>query len=484
MVKEKKTMNGAKAAKAAAMEPEAAAVGGTRMSPKECLAVTIAEVRAEAAAEQAEEAASKVLPMDKKKGKKPGTATARKEDKALGTEKADAPKAQGPVQPKEAAGTPEKDAKVPAGAADAGPEPQQEAASGQEPPTQAIPAASSGTAMLSPMMRIEQEFKERANIIREQMRNIQRSFVSIGFQLHWIRNHNMYRLGNYKNVYEYAEKECGLGKTTCCNLISIIDNYAKRDSNGEILEDIEECYSNYSASQLVAMMGMPAELQQKVTPDMSVRAIRQLRKGQEAASSQPAAQAESGKADTGKGAEEKPTVATAEASKLDAVKDTAEQPAASTETAKLDAGKNVAERPVEASAEAGKPDTVKAATEQPVAPTETAKPDTVKGTAEQPTATTEAGKSDAVKGTAEKPAAPAEVTKPDAGKGAEKQPTAPAEAGKDAARQPVAKEKVTNTLFTCGDFYNYQRALDRINRLVEEALSKDATVIKIVCEQG
>lgn len=150
--------------------------------------------------------------------------------------------------------------------------------SGEEPerlPAPVIPPQVTG----SSLKRMSQEFSERSQIIREQMRNIQNAFITIGFQLHWIRENNMFRVLNYRNVYDYAEKEYGLKKTTCCNFISIIENYAERDENGEVIESIADCYRNYSASQLVAMLGMNEDMRQQVSPDMSVRAINRLRKG-------------------------------------------------------------------------------------------------------------------------------------------------------------------------------------------------------------
>lgn len=132
----------------------------------------------------------------------------------------------------------------------------------------------------SPLKLMKQEFQKRAQVIKEQMHNIQNAFITIGFQLHWICNNNMYRVLNYKNVYEYAKKEYGIKKTTCCNFISIIENYADRDENGEVIESISSCYRNYSAGQLVAMLGMPDEMKQQVSPDMSVRAIKRLKQGE------------------------------------------------------------------------------------------------------------------------------------------------------------------------------------------------------------
>lgn len=150
--------------------------------------------------------------------------------------------------------------------------------SGEEP--ESLPAPAMSTVIDSPLKRMKQEFAERAQVIKEQMRNIQNAFITIGFQLHWIRENNMFRVLNYKNVYEYAEKEYGIKKTTCCNFISIVENYADRDENGNVIESISDCYRNYSASQLVAMLGMSDEMKQQVSPDMSVRAINRLRKGE------------------------------------------------------------------------------------------------------------------------------------------------------------------------------------------------------------
>jgi len=131
----------------------------------------------------------------------------------------------------------------------------------------------------SPLKRMRQEFNERAGLIRREMRNIQNSFLMIGFQLHWIKENKMYRILDYKNICDYAEKEYGIKKSTCCNFINIIENYAERDEDGNVIESITECYRNFSSSQLLAMIGMPEDMQKQVTPDTPVRVIQQMKKG-------------------------------------------------------------------------------------------------------------------------------------------------------------------------------------------------------------
>lgn len=129
-----------------------------------------------------------------------------------------------------------------------------------------------------PDVQLQKEYKKRCNIIRKQVANIQNSFLVIAFQLYWIREHNMFRLEGCKNIYDYAEREYGIGRTSCCNLVCIVEHFASRDENGNVVECIADCYQNYTASQLVAMIGMSDETKAQVTPDMSVRTINKMRK--------------------------------------------------------------------------------------------------------------------------------------------------------------------------------------------------------------
>lgn len=129
-----------------------------------------------------------------------------------------------------------------------------------------------------PDVQLQREYKKRCNIIRKQVSNIQHSFLTIAFQLHWIREHNMFKLEGCKNIYDYAEREYGIGRTSCCNLVCIVEHFASRDENGNVIESLDKCYENYTASQFVAMIGMTDEGKKRITPDMSVRAINRLRK--------------------------------------------------------------------------------------------------------------------------------------------------------------------------------------------------------------
>lgn len=253
------------------------------------------KTEAKAGADKPEDPAAKTADKpdpDPSKAKKPA---AKPKAKAKVDVKPEPIKAENPTPKVEAKPEPIK-AETPATKAEAKPEPvkaenpapkaeaKPEPPKAQEEPTAGPPSVECKAQVVdSPLKMMKLEFDKRTNVIKQEMRNIQDSFLVIGFQLHWIKTNNMYRVLNYKNIMDYAEKEFGIKKTTCCNFINIIDTYAERDEHGEVIESIAECYRNFSSSQLIAMLGMPEEMQQQVTPDMTVREINRLRKGEPAA---------------------------------------------------------------------------------------------------------------------------------------------------------------------------------------------------------
>lgn len=126
--------------------------------------------------------------------------------------------------------------------------------------------------------QLQKEFKKRIGIIQKQIDKIQQGFLVIAFQLHWIKRHGLYQSLGYRNIYEFAETEYGIGRSSCGNFICIVDNYAEHGENGEIIESLPERYQNFTAYQLIAMLGMPEESRKRITPDMSVRLITRIKK--------------------------------------------------------------------------------------------------------------------------------------------------------------------------------------------------------------
>lgn len=130
-------------------------------------------------------------------------------------------------------------------------------------------------------LALSREFNKRSGIIEKNLATIENSFLTIAFQLHWIKKNNMHKQVGHKNIYDYAECIHGIGRTSCSNLICIVENFAERDEKGEVTEKIAECYRKFKQSQLVAMMGLSPEQIKKIDENTSVREINRMKQEKE-----------------------------------------------------------------------------------------------------------------------------------------------------------------------------------------------------------
>jgi len=122
------------------------------------------------------------------------------------------------------------------------------------------------------------------NKIKRAMYDVAQQFVYIGFLLWEVQEYGYYREHGYENVYQYAEVELDMKKTTVKNLIGI--NYAfgcrnERDSGGianSRTMSLQAPYTEFKYSQLTEMLSMSPAQRKQVTPDMTVKQIREIKK--------------------------------------------------------------------------------------------------------------------------------------------------------------------------------------------------------------
>jgi len=122
------------------------------------------------------------------------------------------------------------------------------------------------------------------NKIKQAMYNVAQQFVYIGFLLWEVQEYGYYREHGYENVYQYAELELDMKKTTVKNLMGI--NYAfgcrnERESGGianSRTMSLQAPYEKFKYSQLTEMLSMSPAQRKQVTPDMTVKQIREIKK--------------------------------------------------------------------------------------------------------------------------------------------------------------------------------------------------------------
>lgn len=118
-------------------------------------------------------------------------------------------------------------------------------------------------------------YMESVETIRNSMNKMKEFSLVIGYNLKKIKENKLYIEGGYKNIYELAEVEFGLSRSTAIRLMNVCTNFSK-GNNSPILD---ERYEGFSTSQLFELLAMSPEQRNMAKPDMTIRQIRLIKNG-------------------------------------------------------------------------------------------------------------------------------------------------------------------------------------------------------------
>ena len=131
--------------------------------------------------------------------------------------------------------------------------------------------------------------QELTNKIKGALYDIANSFVYIGFLLCEANSLGSFKEWGYFSIYEYASSELGFKKSSVNNFMNICRTFSSNFSScGEALPYsmiLKDDYRNFNYSQLVEMLSMDDKKRSQVTPDMTVKQIRLLKKSDDVDSS-------------------------------------------------------------------------------------------------------------------------------------------------------------------------------------------------------
>ena len=113
--------------------------------------------------------------------------------------------------------------------------------------------------------------------IRSNLQSAVRSVIATGFYLKHIRDNELYLEAGYKNINEYAMDRFGLSASATSRYITRNTRFS-RGGNSPLIDDR---FKDFSKSQLQEMLGMSDEQLEQVTPDMTVREIRNMARPKE-----------------------------------------------------------------------------------------------------------------------------------------------------------------------------------------------------------
>ena len=113
--------------------------------------------------------------------------------------------------------------------------------------------------------------------IRNGLKDAARSVIVVGYYLKGVRDHKLYLTAGYVDIWEYAAATFGFSKSTASRYMKRNDKFSVGGNSPVLVDE----YRDYSKAQLQEMLNLDAEQLEDVTPGMTVREIRELKRPKE-----------------------------------------------------------------------------------------------------------------------------------------------------------------------------------------------------------
>ena len=124
---------------------------------------------------------------------------------------------------------------------------------------------------------LDVNLEEAETNIHACLRDAARNVIATGHYLKVIRDKELYREAGYESIWDYAAERFGFSKSTASRYMTRNDKFSVGGNSPILAEEFRE----YSKAQLQEMLSLDAEQMSAVTPDMTVREIRELRRPKE-----------------------------------------------------------------------------------------------------------------------------------------------------------------------------------------------------------
>lgn len=119
----------------------------------------------------------------------------------------------------------------------------------------------------------------RASIgyIESDVMDIKKRYVTLGFHLYEMEQYRYYEDLGYESLYECIEANFAMDKSAVSRCIGIWKVFAAVDDNGTRKMWVADRYKDFSYSQLTEMLPMSERDRHKISSDMSVKKIREVK---------------------------------------------------------------------------------------------------------------------------------------------------------------------------------------------------------------
>ena len=129
---------------------------------------------------------------------------------------------------------------------------------------------------------VDKDLKDYTTKIKKCGDNIRKNYIKIAHLLYEVESKECYLEDGFESAIDYAGQVLGIQKTTAYNMLKIGKEYVAENGERTILTDTG---ADYSVSQIQALLPLGVEKVKEIndegviTPDMSVRQIKNIVKG-------------------------------------------------------------------------------------------------------------------------------------------------------------------------------------------------------------
>lgn len=119
----------------------------------------------------------------------------------------------------------------------------------------------------------------RASIgyIESDVMDIKKRYVTLGFHLYEMDQCRYYEDLGYENLYECIEANFAMDKSAVSRCIGVWKAFAAVDGDGSRKMWVDDRYKDFSYSQLTEMLPMSERDRYRISSDMSVKKIREVK---------------------------------------------------------------------------------------------------------------------------------------------------------------------------------------------------------------
>ena len=117
-------------------------------------------------------------------------------------------------------------------------------------------------------------YEEAKNILREKMDVMKKNFIAAGYYMKYIRDNELFREDGYESIWEFAEDNYGIQKSTASRWMAMNDKFSQGGNSPNLADE----FKGFEKSQLQEMLHLDDKQIETVTPDMTVKEIREVRK--------------------------------------------------------------------------------------------------------------------------------------------------------------------------------------------------------------